>query len=111
MTFHVGQKVVCVDDGFKPELFYSDDVMPRRGEVYTIRDLEQIKGYPLLRVCEIRNKVRSYAHGRYECAFHRARFRPIVEKKTDTGFAILEDIRKRESEGAPAPRVPAHTTT
>lgn len=83
MTFRVGQKVVCWNADWPKASYYGEEVLPQKDEVYTIRELLEIAGRTLLRVNEIRNPVMDYNFGKYECAFHISRFRPIVERKTD----------------------------
>lgn len=100
MAFRVGQKVVCVDDS-PTSIKGRRDLVAR--EVYTIRWVGQYQyppGHPLyggapyigVLIEEVRRPERWG-----EVAFRATRFRPLVSKSTDTGFSILEDIRKRES--------------
>lgn len=107
--FHIGQKVVCVDDSYPPEdmdFFCVDGVERRltgdldglsRGRIYTIRSLgvSFVTGEPVLRLEEILREIGPSDPN--EPGFHASRFRPLIERKTDTGFSILEEIRKRES--------------
>jgi|GEM_PF-6401882 len=88
--FRVGQKVVCV----RPDAL--GILVARR--VYTISHFSY--GYdngPLaLHLCEV-STGHYRPRGLGERGFAPDRFRPVVEKKTDTGFAILEEIRRRET--------------
>lgn len=98
--FHVGQKVVCVQD---TEL--RREITPRRGEVYTIRSIHPYNGRIYFRLVEIVNEPRLYSTGFYgECFFNREGFRPIVERKTDISFAheILRKATKRKLEPFPS---------
>ena len=64
MTFHVGQKVVCVDP---PDL--SDCL--KRGQVYTCVAME-----------DIFLGVDCCSEPDHHCGWFRDRFRPVVERKT-----------------------------
>lgn len=90
MTFRVGMKVTMI----KPHVFQNmqaDEVQPRFGEVYTVIEVrEWVADCPALVFQEIRNPP-NY-EGR-EAAFDGCEFRPIVDKKTDIGFAH-EILRK-----------------
>jgi hypothetical protein len=87
-NFHVGQKVVLVID-FAPEVRAtapSDGIiLPALDTVYTIRDLAEFQGEPLVFLNEIVNRPRFYldAFAVLEQGFGAFRFRPVVERKTD----------------------------
>lgn len=83
-NFHVGQKVVCVND--EPNFFrvpgirYLDRDFPlKNGKVYTIIAIteEPIDGSKRVLLAEI--PLRS----EIDKGFCRQRFRPVVERKTD----------------------------
>jgi hypothetical protein len=38
--FEVGEKVVCIDDSFHPEISFLFTALPEKGKTYTIRDCE-----------------------------------------------------------------------
>lgn len=38
--FEVGEKVVCVDDRFHPEIAFLYTALPEKGKVYTVRECE-----------------------------------------------------------------------
>jgi hypothetical protein len=78
MTFRVGQKVVCVNDNGR-SLRPSWEILPVRGETYTIRCIEG----RAVRLAEIINDPFPYSEGLGELKFLASRFRPIVERKTD----------------------------
>lgn len=90
MNFHVGQKVVCVDDAPRgSEGCRRDGIF--EGEIYTIRVIE---------FCPFRkefgvslNEVTAPIHPYYgtECLFRATRFRPLVERKTS--IELLTSIR------------------
>jgi len=63
MTFHIGQKVVCVDD----ENHFRDSFIAM--------------GTPVIRVEELKREYSSIIDG--ENVYAAARFRPVIEHKTD----------------------------
>ena len=83
--FYVGQKVVCVNGNFidRDKHFYPDDVLPVTGGVYTVRELFSRHRKPGMRLIEIRNPLHNHCGCLMECGFHRSRFRPLIERKTD----------------------------
>ena len=92
MTFRIGQKVVCVDD--RPQEGASWDVPPQKGAVYTVQWVgfhryEHFLEALCVYLCEINRPS--------GLPFFATRFRPIVERKTETGMAILREILDRES--------------
>ena len=102
MSFHVGQKVVCVSgperDPPRPELnplSYWIPNWPQTGAKYTIRGIDR-EGFEGLLLEEIRNPLRPFAEGHGEARFDPDRFRPIVEKKTD--ISIFTKMLKREND-------------
>lgn len=100
MTFHVGQKVVCVrvseavrirgEEGYQ---------IPREGSVYTIRSMV-VSGEDNLciRLHELHNPPRIYREGFVEGAFRAENFRPVIERKTDISAltALLNPANNRE---------------
>lgn len=111
MTLHRGQKVECISHNWTFWKWLRWVMRPTRaglpefGRVYTVAN---VYGYRDLVMLELVELPAPFEHG-WLPGFNSLCFRPVVERKTDTGFAILEEIRKRESDGAPAPRVPAHS--
>ena len=89
MTFHVGQKVVCVDvsfDGVDPRNLPGGQYTPNwpiKGEVYTVREVFRKS----IRLVEVINPKSRFAEQFGEPAFLQRRFRPIVSRKTDI-FAL-----------------------
>jgi hypothetical protein len=84
MTFRVGQKVVCVNDAKFPGWPFKRRgvVTPVRGEVYTIRAIFELPGWPGEWRCllsEIVNRPRDYADGYYEGGWGLDRFRPVID--------------------------------
>jgi hypothetical protein len=87
MIFHVGQKVVLVEDDWNDEVIadYPFD-LPVKGRVYTIRAMTigwpEFGSMPALLLEEIQHPHdERFAAG--EMAFDRRRFRPVIERKTD----------------------------
>ncbi len=107
MAFYVGQKVVCIV-GFTRLARGRDETFPIKGEVYTIREIKlDSGGDTCLRLQEIVNTPRYYAEGFTEMAFDAELFRPLVEKGTDTGMAILKEIVRTQKTPALNPKQPA----
>ncbi|QIG68238.1 hypothetical protein EVB56_047 [Rhizobium phage RHph_Y1_10] len=85
-NFHVGQKVVLAID-FAPEVRASapgdEIILPVTGTVYTIRDIGEFEGDPLVFLEEIVNRPRFYldAFALMEQGFGAFRFRPVVENE------------------------------
>lgn len=99
MAFRVGQKVVCV----KSRRYGGTgaEIMPVKGNVYTVRGIDLNRPGCNCEVGlwleEITNPPMDYRGGIEECSFDATRFRPLVEKKTETGMAILREILDRET--------------
>lgn len=95
MAFYVGQKVDLVVDFGPHERSLArayDLTLPAPGVVYTVRALDFGTH---LRVAEIVNPMMPYVEGDHEAHFMAARFRPVVERKTDISelTAILNGKR------------------
>lgn len=105
--FRVGQKVVCVDA--RNVRKYSK--WPIRegstldglseGLVYTIRAIGSFRGVPCIWLDEIVRMPDLYG----EAGYHPARFRPVVERKTDIGWA--HEILRKATKKKRAPAFPA----
>lgn len=103
MSFHVGQKVVCVD---ATSITYHEKGSELvEGHIYTVREVGiTVRNMLGLRLQEQKlTTALGYWSGRpHTDAFYRAsRFRPVQERKTDTGMAILrkvaDDAAKRKN--------------
>lgn len=85
MTFRVGQKVVCVDDvghgRYTPFPAGNDLEGLTKGEVYTILYVGVSFGGSVVRIEEIRRRFSLIVDD--ENFYAAARFRPVVESKTD----------------------------
>lgn len=90
MAFRVGQIVVCINARRShPGRQWTAD-KPIEGQIYTITGIgliSPIDGLPVIQLAEIRNdEERGYV------GYRASRFRPVVS--TDTGMAVLEQIRR-----------------
>jgi hypothetical protein len=89
--FHVGQRVVCIEDTIIPPkiLRSAYPVVPIKGNIYTIRELTigAMGKKPCLRFDEIADEVVSvFLDGQvWDCtpAWEASGFRPLVTRKTD----------------------------
>jgi hypothetical protein len=82
--FYVGQKVVCINADENQFIVpnkpyrHSEFWSLREGEIYTISELTQhAYGNPCMKLVEIPDRSER------DWGYNRARFRPLVEKKTD----------------------------
>jgi len=85
--FHVGQKVVCINNKADAGFVWVKGTRPTLNAIYTVRAVG-ITTYNNvgLRLNEIilSGYHCCYSHKRFEDAFYRAdRFKPVIEKKTD----------------------------
>ena len=95
--FRVGQKVVCIDDS--PGLFSGRSYVTLNA-IYTIRGFcENIHGEIGLLLNEVRPDVPRLLFGQ-ERGFQQSRFRPVVERGTDIGFA--HEILRKANKKVPA---------
>lgn len=92
-NFHVGQKVVCVDDRWVED----EPQLPMAGVVYTIREIDAGDDGLYFRLHELVNPVRKYRYAEMEASFEAAAFRPVAERKTDISIfrAMLEPKKAR----------------
>jgi hypothetical protein len=109
MSFHVGQKVVCVNGAFYSHTWF--DYVPHRpetGVVYTVRAFGEAKftsandccleTHPAVLLMELVNpEITWKGIGLEEQMFPADRFRPLISKSTEAGMAILREILDRES--------------
>lgn len=81
MRFHIGQKVVATCGKWKA---YCGELIPQKGEVYTIRGIEHCDTQDMtgLLLEEITNAPRAYKQRNTEIKFSTNGFRPVTEKKT-----------------------------
>lgn len=93
MNFRVGQKVARVGsnapgEGVRPPQGYS---YPKVGEVCTIEAIYDWLGGAILNFVEHNNSHLPRVYGRAP-GFNAKYFRPVVEKGTETGMAILRKV-------------------
>jgi hypothetical protein len=107
--FSVGHNVVCVDDDtYSPLAGTLSPAMKRKvevakGQIYIVRWIGPYHmkyagkpwGDPFLGV-----RVEGIIRSHIDTPFHHGRFRPVVERKTDIGFA--HEILRKASKKAPA---------
>lgn len=102
MAFRVGQKVVYIDDHDDQSWEGRRPNHVREKEIYTIRWCGEYNfengPSPAVYLSEVKNpKSRWFDGSCSEPAFGAERFRPLIEKSTDTGMAVLREILDRES--------------
>jgi hypothetical protein len=93
MPFHVGQKVVCVDDKKMNAAASWSTELPTEGSVYTIRAVA-IRGEEYVRLIEFLMPSMSYRGE--EGWFSADRFSPIVERKND--ISVFTEILRTAKE-------------
>lgn len=86
MSFHVGQKVVCVDGRGPFNKVYPAGIQPSKGTIYTIAATGLFNGNPHVDVMELPK------HCNHACDWRASRFRHAIERSTDAGMAILKKI-------------------
>ena len=99
MAFHVGQFVECLCE-FQPHGPYYDEVLPKKGRIYTVRECLVAWGSEVLRLLEIRNPVRAYPRDTGEPAFESSGFRPVVDSRIAVFRELLAPIPQHEREEA-----------
>lgn len=96
--FRIGQKVVCVnEEPIAGQRGSKWDAKLKAGAVYVIRwaGTYQNNVFGPSKCVRLQGIVRDYADG--DTPYCASRFRPVVEKSTDTGMAILKEILERET--------------
>jgi hypothetical protein len=101
-SFQVGQKVVCLQNWHLNGRGYGDEIGPKKGEIYTIRDIGFLSPVNpemvVVRLHEIRNPERPYRLcGTFEPCFDASQFRPVVQRKTSIEIfkSLLNPVRER----------------
>jgi hypothetical protein len=91
--FKPGMKVVCVYSDFK---FFNQEIVPKEGQVYTIRNFTHWDGRLGIRLEEIVNKEQKYSISTglvvTECSFLVKRFRPLQSKGIDLLNSIVAGV-------------------
>lgn len=80
LNWYPGQRVVCVV--VPKQTFYCEKV-PFKGQILTIRAVQEIKGLVALRFCEILNCEHPYQEGFMEVWFHKSGFKLLNESRLD----------------------------
>lgn len=98
MSFHIGQKVVCVDDEWDSK---DGEIEPVMNHVYTVRDLgDGDEEFPCIRLVEIVNPPVFYTcDGMAECSWADDQFRPLEEKPDS--IELFREIARGVSNGKP----------
>ena len=99
MSFHVGQKVICVNNEpheGRPWVPGEEVVV---GQIYTIRRVHFWRDHPVVWLEEVRRAIGSVAKWGPDCGYGQFRFRPAVERKTDISIftQILDGVRDKET--------------
>jgi hypothetical protein len=92
--FHIGQRVVCLDDRFPGENGVCDPTfaercpnLPVKGHIYTVRGFvvpyAGYPGTPGMLLEEVINPPSRYLEGTFEPSFFPSHFRPATERRTD----------------------------
>lgn len=113
-NFHVGQKVVCIDDKFKN---VSIDQGIRKGQVYTIRWVGPYKHYIDgefigVKLAEIHrgNDDGPEGYGAADMPYRATRFRPLLRDRLSALKNLLVPTPKGEKPATPAaPEEPKRT--
>jgi len=94
MNFKVREKVVCIDDSDTKDSIYLKDlgvIFPKKGEIYTIRSIENnINGIGFL-LDEIRNGLIEYLDGVSEQTFKSSRFRKLNYEFAENLLAKIKE--------------------
>jgi hypothetical protein len=104
--FHVGMRVVCVDDEhgkyMAPNARYSDNGLDglTSGEIYTIREICVTTDYyqPDLSSCRLVEIVRPLEPRGVEPTYALARFRPAHENRMDELRTLLAPVPSKAKE-------------
>lgn len=95
MHFHVGQKVVCVD-GRARSVWHVDTIAPVTGSTYEVAAIGLTNGNdPGLKLVGLEltgNNGRITGRSFKDVFFGAWRFRPVIERSTDAGMAILRKV-------------------
>lgn len=98
--FRVGQRVVCVDDGAGERYRWADGCELVAGQIYTIRAVGacDIAPYgPGVKLLEKKNLIVRRGVFYRDAHYRAARFRPVVERKTDISiFKAMLNPKKHE---------------
>lgn len=84
-SWHVGMKVVLIDDNWGPRHDIARGVVnPVKGVVYTVRSVQMaLSGFVCITLNEIRNPILQYRSSIGERLYRAYRFRPVQTRQTD----------------------------
>lgn len=87
--FHIGQKVVCVDDDWSHPLRHEVMTVPQKNIVYEVRGFDpSAREADFIWLVEICNPP---VYGA-EPSFAATSFRPLISRSTESGMSILRGI-------------------
>jgi hypothetical protein len=91
MGWHVGQRVVCINDVFSPCAYWRRAVsaFPRLRAIYTIRNIREAHGLIGLCFYEIVSPPAQFSEGFVEPAFNSKNFRPVRRTNIDAFTKLL----------------------
>ena len=91
MSFHVGQRVICVCVNFSREPIWRGTVrvFPTLNRIYTIRSMRKVDDVTGLCFEEMVHPLSHFAEGFVEPAFDSRRFRPVRTTTIDDFRALL----------------------
>jgi hypothetical protein len=102
MSFHIGQKIVCIAP--HPEWAERGCIVPRVGEIYTVRGIDELDGVLLEEIINENpfdysiDMLTGQEVAAAEDSFWPHRFRPLVERRTDISIfqRILDKVNCRQ---------------
>lgn len=100
MSFGVGDLVECVNDKWTSHHLLPGVVLPVRGGIYTVRELDRDDQGQGILLCEIINPAFKFRDGLAEPAFSVHRFRPIRKPSIEIFRQIVADVRDGQKVGA-----------
>lgn len=91
IAFHVGQRVVCIDDTHLPE---EPGPYVVKNQIYTIQSIEAgyYTGLPVLCFEGLNNEPAQTESVDWDQGYNPDHFRPVVEKSTEAGMEILRKL-------------------
>lgn len=103
MAFHIGQKAVCVDDDNRNQRAGGRDVnfWLKVGNIYIVRKVSTLKRN-LVWLQGINRRETYLGEDWSDSGFWADRFRPLIERKTESGVAVLRKIADDASRKVPA---------
>lgn len=91
--WHVGQKVVCINDTWAHPSYVHVQNRPVVNGIYVVRAVLIAHRVPHLRLREVRNPKMNWTEiGFAEIAFAANRFRPVVEPKRKTSIEVFKKL-------------------